>query len=199
MLFKTQRNKNNTLFWVIFFFAVLLLPIDGFPLGMSYLREFGARPSNFIILFLVYILFLFMLTSKRSPLIKIDKIILYISIILISLFFINILVAVFKEPINKVYYRDPLVSWILQYLMVLWMFLSIYIWLVLFRNIDLFSNNDKRFLSILAISSLFNIIYFVDDIIYLYFHDRIIPVSTVTRVNKLNVEALCSILPAMKF
>ncbi len=175
MIFHTQKKQNNTLYWLLFFFAVILLPIDGFPLGILYLREFGARPSNFIVLILACILFLIAWVVKRHLVIKIDKIFLYISVVLLLIFSVNFLVVVFKEPITRVYYREPLVSWILQYFMVLWMFLSIYIWLLLFRKLELLSYNYKKFLSILVISAIFNIVLFFDDIIYLHFYHRVIP------------------------
>jgi hypothetical protein len=111
---------------LLFSLAIILIPVDRFPFGMWVLREFGARPTNFILLVILIFLFVFFLKGRRIDSLNIRR----IKLILLSILFLglNSLVVIYLGG-DQVNGRSPIFQWFLQYLIVIWFFVSLMLWI----------------------------------------------------------------------
>jgi hypothetical protein len=145
---------------VLFFFALFFMPMDGFYWGILVLREFGARPLNFILL-LVGILFL-LAPPSVSRLIRTEKKIIFLAGLILGLTICNIFVLLVNNP-PSVLGRSPLIQWSLQYLTVFWFFISISIWVLWFDKLQISGTGYKWFLTTLITSTVLILAIFYYD------------------------------------
>ncbi len=110
----------------MFSLAIILIPIDRFPYGMTVLREFGARPTNFILLVILIFLFAFFLKGRRIDFLNIQR----MKLILFCILFLglNSLVVIYLGG-GQILGRSPIIQWLLQYLIVIWFFVSLILWI----------------------------------------------------------------------
>lgn len=157
---------NNALFSVLFFISVLLLPVDGFPLGSQFLREFGARPTNFFLLAAAFFLFNRIKYFKLST----RNIFLYV---LVAMWCINNFMMTLFGNTSLTQFRSPFNSWVLQGLMLVWMFASYKVWqLLLFKLADTKPGFiHKTFVN----SGIFALICFASHSLYISFGSYLIP------------------------
>jgi len=113
------------------FFIFLLMPVDAFPLGMQILREFGARPLNFIQLAMAtYLIPIIILNFK------INRHVIYLMLLLMVFIMHQSLVLLYSSMFNySIDYR----YFITQGLMFLWMFISYWLWYEVFNVINISS------------------------------------------------------------
>lgn len=115
---------ETTMNWVLWASLALLI-VDGFPAGAALLREFGARPTGIVIaLFGGWHLFKRLLESgRRLTIHRQDYAGLLIILLVIPL--TNVPIAIYASPVSV---DELLVTWIKQYLMLVFAYLSYLIW-----------------------------------------------------------------------
>lgn len=146
----------------LFFLITLFLPVDGWPLGASFLREFGVRPSNFFLL-----LALVSLTLKKYKYKNIGinikfieyKKIFFIFAVGLTLNFAALLINFLFNIIDEV----QLVKGFLQLLLVLWFCISIYLWVYLFLELKIDSTGYRYFISCIMLCTFLSLIFFILD------------------------------------
>ncbi len=155
-------------YWFALAIALLLLPVDGFPWGIDQLREFGARPVNFILLF-VFALEIVSLDFGKG--IWPDKRLIALGKWLLVLFSLNLIVVVVDLPFSHdspLAFREPLTAWFFQYLMALWMFMSFLLWIKIISRLKLLGAGYRPFVALLAVAALVNVLLFGNDIVRLF-------------------------------
>jgi O-antigen ligase len=137
------------------------MPMDGFYWGMQILHEFGSRPLNFILLIIGFALLIS--TKKGNHLFKTKNLLLWTSLMLL-LITLNLFVPIYNDA-PSVMGRSPFTEWFLQYLTVIWFFLSIYIWIFWFDKLQVFGTRYKWFIKMLVLTSAINLLIFYYDVI----------------------------------
>jgi hypothetical protein len=151
---------------ILFLLLFITLPIGGFVLGAVNLREFGARLSNFLMLASLVIILLEGLKRDASR----NRILVgtygKISILIIFFVTLNFLVLLILNIEDKAIPIE-LIKGFLQYLLVLWFFISVYIWVKILDKINIYINYHY-FIKVLLISTAFNLAIFILDMVNQY-------------------------------
>ena len=146
---------------LLFSLAIILIPVDRFPDGMEVLREFGARPTNFILLAILTIWFALFLKRQRVDSLSIQR----IRLILIFLLFLsfNSLVAIYLGG-DQILGRSPFIQWLLQYLIVVWFFVSLILWISWLDSIKPETDLGRQLLlKIFLVAAMVNLVIFFLD------------------------------------
>lgn len=145
-----MKSSMLYIYNILFFLLILFMPIDDFPLGKSLLREFGVRPVNFILLifFLIYFLYLF----QKKNIIK-EKFVISI-LFLILIVPINYIILIILDIANVVNGKPIFLQWFFQTLMMLWGFISIFLWIFLSKKMIKIKFFEKKTLSYILIVQL---------------------------------------------
>jgi hypothetical protein len=136
------------------------MPMDAFYWGMQALREFGARPLNFVLLFVGMI---FLGSAKKAGSSPVKKSLSLWVVIILMLTALNLMVPIINGA-PSVMGRSPLIQWVLQYLTFIWFFVSIYIWIIWFSEIQIFEFNYRWFIKALISTCLVNLAIFYYDV-----------------------------------
>lgn len=150
---------------------ILFLPVDGWPLGASILREFGVRPSNF------FLLFAFILGLINYKYIRIRdaftpyRIFFYI---FIGILIINISILFIEFILNTID-EIQFIKGFLQFLLVIWFFISIILWRIFFIRLKVDSTGYEYFLKCIIICAFVNLIFFSLD----FYNSNITPISEI--------------------
>lgn len=138
-------------FWApLYFCAFSLLQMDSYPLGARLLREFGARPSNFLLaICLLAILCAFFLRAIKFSLPSLVIFFATTGVISLNFFTIDFGLEDFYSR------RPPFESFLAQSAVLVWALLSYHIWLFLLKNTPLISKDNA------VIFSTYSTIFFV--------------------------------------
>lgn len=134
--------------------ALILLPVDAFPLGMQVLREFGGRPTNFVLGIAAGLLFASIV--NRSTKVTVTPASVW------AFFIVGLMIPALNLPValrqDGADTSLVLSYWMRQYLMLAWGFASYWIWRVVLGSIS------DRFLAlaILVAGSLSVAIFLID-------------------------------------
>ncbi len=129
-------------------FASLL--IDGFPPGAAVLREFGARPTDFLLVLAAILLFMSQqLQRRRAHLTMTECYVLLFVGLVVPL--INFPVAVREGGGGSAVVDD----WVKQYLMFAWGVFSYYVWKALLRTMDW-----RRYCNLAACGAVIPVLFF---------------------------------------
>lgn len=116
---------------VLFALAFCLLPLDSFPAGIAALREFGARPTNFVLL-VVLAATVATIALHSGSVVMTRRHVVWLFLCLFMLPATNLLITLISTRTDTF---TALEDWILQYLMLLWGLTSLVIWLRLLKNV----------------------------------------------------------------
>lgn len=128
---------------------------------MEVLREFGARPSNFILLAILIMWFALFLKRQRIDSLSIQR----IQLILIFILFLgfNSLVVIYLGG-NQILGRSPIVQWLFQYLIFVWFFISLMLWISWLELIKPETDLGRQFLTkIFLVAVIVNLAIFSID------------------------------------
>lgn len=143
----------------LFFFSMLFLPVDGWPLGAAFLREFGVRPTNFFLLLLLPLIIIGNLKHSSLAIAihrGFSKNILLIFIFLLILNISFILIKFLASSIDSI----QATKGFLQFLLVLWFFTSLKLWTFLFDRLKIWSVGYGFFISCLMFCVFVNLCFF---------------------------------------
>jgi hypothetical protein len=149
----------------VFSLAILLLPVDGFPLGMVFLREFGAQAANIIIVTILPLIFIFAIKRFKFE-IPYKKSAFIIEAFLFCIVLFNIIILIsFNNGGKVVLGKDPITAWILQFFVFSWMLVSLYLWTFLIKRTQIFNQNYNYFLRLLCVGAFINSLFFINDFV----------------------------------
>lgn len=120
----TSRSRARIFVDVAIWFLFASLLLDGFPPGADALREFGARPANFLLIVALIALVVRRRMRGYAPSIGLkDSYVLLVVLFCVPL--INLPVTIFQAGGAA---TAVLIDWTKQYLMFLWGITSYYLW-----------------------------------------------------------------------
>jgi hypothetical protein len=131
------------------------LVIDGFPAGAAVLREFGARPTNFLLLVAWMFLASKAVLSGHALGLRRSEVLLALVVIL-GIPALNLPVTLLQAEVPP---EGPLVDWLKQYAMLIWGMGSYWIWVRLLKGID-----SERVALLLCWGSVIPLISFFADL-----------------------------------
>jgi hypothetical protein len=166
----------------LLFFALLCCGMTGFPLGAAILREFGASLVNFVLLAV-----LLDALMQRRP-VMLPKSLTAILFLLVLAGCISIYMPLFNPPFVSAP-RPPLMSWLLQFMMLLWFAAAIVAWVCLLNKNNVFGDGYRLFFIFLIASACILNGVFVVDALRAYMGVTIIPRSIIDLVADSGIES----------
>jgi hypothetical protein len=140
MISDVTSNSTGAVAWrsnvLLFAFLILLfstLIIDGYPAGTAALREFGARPTNFLLAPAMFVLISQQLLSGAP--FHFTRRELYVALVAgLGIPALNLPIALLLQPDTPT--QNLIVDWCKQYAMLLWGLTSYLIWRRLIRSVS---------------------------------------------------------------
>lgn len=148
--------------------GLLFCGMTSFPLGAALLREFGSNIVNFVLLGAL------VLTASRASGAALPRGLLMVSCLLILACGVSIAVPLFDPPLSTSW-RDPVQSWLLQFLMAIWFVAGIAAWKGLLEDRQVFGEGYALFVRTLMLAALILDGFYVLDLARVYFHLEIVP------------------------
>lgn len=153
--------------WYLFA-CLLVLPITNFTIGTIVLREFGSRPVNIFFLPIAYAVF----SGKIVPTIS-DK---FIAILLAFSFFSILNGYLFIDTDKLIWqWRDPMMSWGLQALMLFWSLFAVVLWATVLDKIDVFGRGFAFFILAMTIVCFVHSLFFLNDFVRVATRVELVP------------------------
>ena len=161
------EGSQSPLSWYLFV-CLLVLPITNFPMGAAVLREFGSRPINIFLLPIAGMVFFGSVIPSVPR--KFIAILLLFSFFCIinGFFFINI-----SNLIRQ--WRDPMVSWGFQTLMLFWSFVVVLLWAAFLNKSKIFDQGFAGFTLYMTIVCFVHSLFFLNDLVRSVGNAEIIP------------------------
>ena len=151
-----SENSQSPLRWYLFV-CLLVLPITNFPMGAAILREFGSRPVNIFLLPMAGIVFFGGIVPGVSR--------KFIAILLLFSFLSVINGFIFINTDNLIWqWRDPMVSWGFQALMLFWSFSVVLFWTAFLDKSKIFDRGFIVFILFMTIVCLVHSLFFLNDL-----------------------------------
>ena len=147
---------------ILFFLILVFISVDSWPLGGGLLREFGVRPSNFL-LFIALILILIKKYNSKNGSLRLEappfKHLLYFFMASLALNILILTSNFLLDFINATQFSKGL----LQFLMLIWFFLSVGIWTSLFKILKVDTTGYQYFSKAIIFCALINLAFFFLD------------------------------------
>lgn len=147
-----RRVRGVTIADVAIGFLLTSLVIDGFPAGAAVLREFGARPANFLLVIACLVLIARRVMKGRALALEARESYLLVAI-LVGAPLLNLPVALLQSAVGA---HVALVDWMKQFLMLGWGVISYCIWKRIVAEMD-----SRRYCALIAISAVVPVLAYV--------------------------------------
>jgi hypothetical protein len=132
------------------------LVIDGYPAGATTLREFGARPANFLLALAFFLLVSQQLLSARPARLTRRDVLIAV-VVLLGIPSINLPVALILQPDTAAV--NLILDWCKQFGMLLWGLISFQIWRRLLRSVL-----PEQLAGLICLGSIIPLIAFFGDL-----------------------------------
>src|SRR6185312_4420525 len=148
------RTRGVTIADIAITLLLTSLIIDGFPAGAAVLREFGARPANFLLLIAWGILLARRIMRGRAMGVTVQESYLLVAI-LVGAPLLNLPIALMQSPVGA---REALTDWMKQFLMLGWGVTSYCIWKRVVAGM-----HPRRYCALMALSAVLPVLAFIPD------------------------------------